>query len=138
MLSIILQTIRRQSNHDLKNVNGNPAVNRHQKMHRKLTAVTISMTITFYVSWTPYAICSFLTMTGLWAPNYIQSLISVLVAKTVTLINPILYIYFNNSVSILGYKYLIYINLQILILIFCIFIYQLYFATNTFLIFFRL
>ena len=76
-----------------------PMVQRNRKMHHKLTVLITSMTVSFYLSWTPYAINSLLTMLGVWTPNHLLSVIAILFAKSATLINPILYIVFNNDVS---------------------------------------
>ena len=67
-------------------------------MHRKLAFLTLSMTISFYISWTPYAINSLLIMSGYDVPH-IPNVIAVLFAKSATIVNPILYIFLNKDVS---------------------------------------
>ena len=64
----------------------------------KLTLVLLAMTFSFYLTWTPYAINSFLSMLGIKPPKIAQTL-TILFAKSGTVINPILYIFFNKEVS---------------------------------------
>ena len=59
----------------------------------------MSMTVSFYISWTPYAIVCILSMLGISSPR-LGNILSILFAKTGTVINPILYIYFNKEVRI--------------------------------------
>ena len=59
------------------------------------------MTLSFYLSWTPYAINTLLTMFGIWIPLPLLNVIAILLAKSGTVINPILYIFFNKDVSVI-------------------------------------
>ena len=68
------------------------------KKQMKLTLVLLAMTFSFYLTWTPYAINSFLSMLGIKPPKIAQTL-TILFAKSGTVINPILYIFFNKEVS---------------------------------------
>ena len=68
------------------------------KKQMKLTLVLLAMTFSFYLTWTPYAINSFLSMIGTKPPKIAQTL-TILFAKSGTVINPILYIFFNKEVS---------------------------------------
>ena len=77
-----------------------------QKKHRKMATIIISMTISFYVTWTPYAINCLLTMTGLLLPRVV-TVLSILFAKSGTVINPILYIYLNKDVSTKAYNIMV-------------------------------
>ena len=61
------------------------------------------MTFSFYLTWTPYAVVSFLSMLGTAAPKIAQTL-AILFAKSGTVINPILYIFFNKEVSNNGFQ----------------------------------
>ena len=62
------------------------------------------MTISFYLSWTPYAVNSLLTMWGYIVPH-LPNVIAVLFAKSATMVNPILYILLNKEVSRLASNY---------------------------------
>ena len=68
------------------------------KSQRKLTFILLTMTFSFYLTWTPYAANSFLSMIGILTPKLIQ-ILAILFAKSGTVINPILYIFFNKEVS---------------------------------------
>ena len=70
-----------------------------QKKQRHNTMLIVLMTLSFYVSWTPYAIYGILRMIGVLLPRLVVVL-SILFAKSGTIINPILYIFFNKGVSI--------------------------------------
>ena len=69
-----------------------------QKVQRKITTLIILMTLAFYVTWTPYAISSLLTMAGV-SLSFISKAIAALCTKTSVVINPILYIFLNTDVS---------------------------------------
>ena len=75
------------------------AIKRLQQRQRKLTILTILMTLSFYISWTPYATCSFLRVLGVLKEPPLSNVIGKLFAKSETILNPILYIFFNNEVS---------------------------------------
>ena len=79
------------------------AIKRNHRSHRRLTLLTVSMTLTFYISWAPYALTSFLTIIGHSLPH-LPNVIAILLAKSGTVINPILYIFLNNDVSICKIK----------------------------------
>ena len=64
----------------------------------KVTIVIILMTVSFYVSWTPYAIGSLLAMVGTEV-HRTTAVLSILFAKSGTIMNPILYIFLNKEVS---------------------------------------
>jgi hypothetical protein len=72
-----------------------------QDRQRKLTILTLSMTLSFYMTWGPYAVHSILKLVPgeYWQPSYISNVIAILCAKSGTIINPILYIFFNDDVS---------------------------------------
>ena len=69
-----------------------------QKRQRILTVLIVSMTLTFYFSWLPYAINALLTMSGVLIPH-VANVLAILFAKSGTVINPVLYIFFNQDVS---------------------------------------
>merc|ERR1712001_117871 len=69
-----------------------------EKRQRKTTLLLLLMTVSFYVSWTPYAINSILSMAGAILPR-LFNIIALLCSKSGTVINPILYIFYNKSVS---------------------------------------
>ena len=75
------------------------AIKREQKNQRKVNMLITAMTLSFYLSWTPYAINCLLTMSGVSLP-YVANVIAILFAKSGTVINPILYILFNKDVRI--------------------------------------
>ena len=85
-------------------LNNQDSVRRAATMQRKLTILTLSMTISFYLSWMPYALNCILTMLGVFVPH-IPQVIAILFAKSGTVINPILYIFFNKEVSNFDIKY---------------------------------
>ena len=66
-----------------------------------MTLLTLSMTLSFYATWTPYAIHSILRLVPgeEWQPSEISNVIAILCAKSGTIINPILYVFFNDDVS---------------------------------------
>ena len=70
-----------------------------RKGQHKLRFLILSMTVSFYISWTPYAIVCILSMLGISTPR-LGNILSILFAKTGTVFNPILYIYFNKEVRI--------------------------------------
>ena len=70
-----------------------------EKKQRKISFLLISMTVSFYLTWTPYAINSLLAMAGVSLPRTVI-MAATLFAKTGTFINPILYIFFNKEVGI--------------------------------------
>ena len=73
-------------------------IQRTLRMQRYLAILNLSMTVSFYLSWLPYAVDCLLIMCGVMVPrNY--HVVSVLFAKSGTVINPILYIFFNKEVS---------------------------------------
>ena len=73
-------------------------IQRTLRMQRHLAILNLSMTVSFYLSWLPYAADCLLIMCGVPVPsNY--HVLSVLFAKSGTVINPILYIFFNKEVS---------------------------------------
>ena len=74
-----------------------------RKGQHKLRLLIMSMTVSFYISWTPYATVCILSMLGISSPR-LGNILSILFAKTGTVINPILYIYFNKEVRINGKK----------------------------------
>ena len=65
--------------------------------HGKTTILLLIMTVSFYVSWTPYAMNSILAMSGISLPRLVN-VIAILCSKSGTVINPILYIFYNKSV----------------------------------------
>ena len=65
---------------------------------RQLTILTTSMTMSFYLSWTPYAFNCILNMAGVLIPH-VANIIAILFAKCGTVINPTLYIFCNKGVS---------------------------------------
>ena len=69
-----------------------------QKLQRKLTILITLMTLSFYITWLPYAINCLLAMSGVILPHA-ANVIAILFAKSGTVINPILYIFFNKEVS---------------------------------------
>ena len=75
-----------------------PVSKRDKQMHRKLTILTMSMTVSFYVSWTPYVINCLLIMYGYNLPH-LPNVIAALFAKSATMVNPVLYIFLNKDVS---------------------------------------
>ena len=94
-----MRRITRRSNGTERYIdNSCPVSKRDKRMHRKLTILSTSMTISFYVSWTPYAINSLLIMCGYYLPH-LPNVIAVLFAKSSTMVNPILYIFLNKDVS---------------------------------------
>ena len=74
------------------------ALKREERNQRKLTWRIISMTLSFYCAWIPYAITSLLAMSGVSIP-YGFNVISVLFTKTATISDPIMYIFLNKIVS---------------------------------------
>ena len=77
----------------------NESSRKFDKRQRKTTFLLLIMTISFYVSWTPYAINSILAMSGVGLPRLVN-VIAILCSKSGTVINPILYIFYNKNVSI--------------------------------------
>ena len=91
--------------------NSGSAGKRDLRLHRRLTILTTSMTFTFYLSWTPYAVCSFFTIINHSLPH-LPNVVAILMAKLGTVINPILYIYFNKEVRVLKiFKLIFFLNL---------------------------
>ena len=77
---------------------------RAERNQRKLTFLISATTLSFYLTWTPYAITSVLAMSGLVIhPNL--TILSILFAKSGTILNPIFYIFFNKDVSIKKFLY---------------------------------
>ena len=56
------------------------------------------MTLSFYLTWTPYAIDCILAMSGIRVPENVK-IFALLFSKSGTIINPALYIYSNTKVS---------------------------------------
>ena len=76
------------------------AIKKIQNRQRRLTLLTLSMTLSFYATWTPYAIHSILRiLPGDWKPSYLSNVVAILCAKSGTIINPVIYIFLNNDVS---------------------------------------
>ena len=67
-------------------------------LQKRLTILTASMTISFYICWMPYAIICILKMFGVSVPHLIN-IFAPLLAKSGVIINPIIYIFFNKDVS---------------------------------------
>ena len=76
----------------------NETTRKLRKRQRNTTLLLLIMTVSFYVSWTPYAINSILAMSGIVLPRLVN-VIAILCSKSGTVINPILYIFYNKSVS---------------------------------------
>ena len=95
-----LRKITRDKNGIKKYLSTNscPATRKDDRTHRRLTILTVSMTFTFYLSWTPYAVCSLFTIFQR-SLSHLPNVIAILMAKSGTVINPILYIFLNNDVS---------------------------------------
>ena len=72
---------------------------KQQKMQRRVTILASSMTISFYITWMPYAIDCILSMSGIKIAHA-TNVYAILFAKTGTVVNPILYIFLNKDVSI--------------------------------------
>lgn len=62
------------------------------------------MTVSFYLSWLPYAADCLLIMCGVTVSSNFH-VVAVLFAKSGTVINPILYIFFNKEVSCRYFEY---------------------------------
>ena len=86
-----------------------PSARKDDRIHRRLTILTVSMTFTFYLSWTPYALCSLFTLFQRSLPQ-VPNVIAILMAKSGTVINPILYIFLNNDVSVIKFSLSIFRN----------------------------
>ena len=72
---------------------------RSNRNQRKLTFLISATTLSFYITWTPYAIGSVLAMSSTLTHKNVRA-ISILFAKSGIVFNPILYIFFNKDVSI--------------------------------------
>ena len=77
----------------------NTIMKKQQKMQRRVTILASSMTISFYITWMPYAIDCILSMSGIKIAHA-TNVYAILFAKTGTVVNPILYIFLNKDVSI--------------------------------------
>ena len=86
-----------------------PSTRKDDRIHQRLTILTVSMTFTFYLSWTPYALCSLFTLFQRSLPQ-VPNVIAILMAKSGTVINPILYIFLNNDVSVIRFSLSIFRN----------------------------
>ena len=95
---MIQENIARQGNAMYVHAHTN-AIKRLQQRQRKLTLLTLSMTLSFYICWTPYATCALLRVLGVLKEPPLSNVLATLFAKTETVVNPILYIFFNNEVS---------------------------------------
>ena len=82
-----------------KGTNLNTIIRKQQKMQRRVTILTSSMTISFYITWLPYAIDCILSMSGMKI-SHATNVYAILFAKTGTVVNPILYIFLNKDVRI--------------------------------------
>ena len=71
---------------------------KNKKNQTKLNMLMISMTLCFYITWTPYAMNCLLAMAGILLPR-VANVIAILFAKFGTVVNPLLYIFFNKDVS---------------------------------------
>ena len=69
----------------------------------KVTILIILVILSFYISWTPYAICSLLAMAGNTV-HRTATVISILCAKSGTIFIPILYILFIGDVNMRVYN----------------------------------
>ena len=74
-------------------------IKRVERNQRKLTLLISATTLSFYLTWTPYAITSILAMSGFVIHRYV-TILSILFAKSGTILNPTFYIFFNKDVSI--------------------------------------
>ena len=77
---------------------------RSRKKHAHLTLMIQLMTLSFYFTWTPYALYSIVTMTGLRL-TFITKIVTLLFAKIGTVITPLLFISFRRTVRKLCRKY---------------------------------
>jgi hypothetical protein len=69
-----------------------------ERKQLKVTIIIVLMTLSFYITWTPYAINSLLAMVGAMVHRP-TAVLSILFAKSGTIINPILYIFLNKQVN---------------------------------------
>ena len=71
----------------------------HRKVERSKTLMVQVMTLSFYVTWTPYAIESTLTMIGFNISHDIK-IYAILLTKFGVVINPLLFGYFERVVKL--------------------------------------
>ena len=88
----------------------NTIIQKQQTMQRRVTILASSMTLSFYITWMPYAIDCILSMSGVEIAHA-TNVYAILFAKTGTVVNPILYIFLNKDVSIVFFCY--YVNVSI-------------------------
>ena len=74
------------------------SVKQKQKRQRRMTILVVVMTLSFYVTWTPYAVISFMAMLEVM-PSQVANFLAIHFCKSGVIVNPVLYIWFNNSVS---------------------------------------
>jgi len=86
---------RRQCHKDDPALGG---IRKEERLQRKLTLLSTLMTLTFYLSWLPYAMFSLIVMSGVRIPQKYQ-MFAALFAKSATIANPILYIFFNKDIN---------------------------------------
>ena len=75
-------------------------------MQKRLTILTVSMTLSFYLCWMPYALNCILTLCGVSVPH-VTNVFATLLAKTGVVINPVIYIFFNKDVSFINIFYVV-------------------------------
>ena len=75
---------------------------RTQKRLATATSIVAIMTVSFYISWTPYAINSLLLIFG-FEVTMTLSISSLLFAKSGAVINPLIYIFANKEVMTSNY-----------------------------------
>ena len=73
-------------------------IRRSKRNQRKLAFLISATTLSFYITWTPYAVGSILAMASTMTNRKIRA-VSILFAKSGIVLNPILYIFFNKDVS---------------------------------------
>ena len=73
-----------------------------RNMQKRLTILTASKTISFYLCWMPYALNCILTMCGIRV-LHATNVFATLLAKSGVVINPVIYIFFNKDVSFSNY-----------------------------------
>ena len=71
----------------------------HRKVERSKTLMVQLMTLSFYVTWTPYAIESTLTMIGFNISHDIK-IYAILLTKFGVVVNPLLFGYFERMVKL--------------------------------------
>ena len=70
-----------------------------EMQQRKITLLILSMTISFYLCWTPFAINGLLAMASV-LPHRVIIISATLFAKVGTILHPILYVFLNKEVVI--------------------------------------